>query len=1260
MAGRITPTTFNGNNIQSATYDSRFLRDSGIGDIFESSQVTAGISGDFASLIRMQPEGRALSMRVTVTALSAANVHTLKQWFNSRTGPQILKATDELGNTLRLVAAPLRMESAAGGFPGLYDVWFWVPRPVWEKDSLSDQTQTCDADPEQWTIGNNGNDTSEPRTTITVATTASAYKAAVDSPAYQRHAALANRSLLSLVDANGNPWPIDITGGGWDAETEIKANRVHPQGYDVTVYANGVPVNRYLANWGAGMGAGDGDGTPAFRTFHNGALAWHAHRFRMPGCTNQETNTVDEIRLWLKKVGAPGGTVRCKIYTEVNGLPGSLVTNGTTNTVAASGITTSFVETSLTFAVNPVLNANTFYWLLIDPSGLTGQSDSIYVKAADYTNEANVAGTLGYEGLVVTAAHAPDSASNPGTWVSFLALTNGHGVLDFQRGMAFRVFVSGTAKVWVPLALAPQPSLTLASSMTDSTGSVIIAELEGYTRLPDRCAVIIGTECIIVRKNMNEPGTMSVLKRGARGTTAVEHVIGAPVYMADTDIRLICGWNDPNDLGKTIYEPEGLAPVIDGRVSTNESMKWIGPYFAFENETRPGAWRHEQDDTVDLADQVSLDGSVTNDKTIVTFKDQSPAGAYLSRNTMVQQFPVGVRNAASAITLDEAAINPALAIEHLLTNGDEELVATHRSSDAGAGKTITPTDLAYRYRIRVRNETITGAEASGGADVPITSTAPKAQTFTLDNDAEIKAFAFKIKESTGTPPVNNLSIDLYAVNDDDDESVDTSVKLMPTQSVTPSDTTTSYATIVKALATTVKLSAGKYAFVFTTSEASNGYSLQGSDGSVYSGGEARTGGQVTLSVDADYDVSINADGTSISENPTTTHSVVLGATNRRAAFRFPLTSLPASASVTSAVLKVKVATTTGGPLAMDGYATPGGGSGQADPDADSGTTLYSNMTEGLEYSGGSGFTVAVGENTWVLTGSIIADLAAARAAVSRFTLCPWKISTNGTTTIYGNAHASEPAPILALTYTPANTAAYTTRLGQDMWFRVYGAPAQSDTPGGTGGTATVDNIIVNLDNVTPHTPVVVFQTAQQDCWLLNARLQNVLPTRDTGVAIAEDVDAAGETSIEVDDVTPFLGASTTKPIPIMIDGAEKMNVTGISMVLNPNVINVVRAQYGTSQNTHATGSTIKLLHQVVDLLAVMQAGETLDIDWGKRTVKHSDDDLADPFYMTALVAFDEMEPFTMAPGTNTLVYNEDGLSGTATVTVRTRFRESFL
>jgi len=76
--------------------------------------------------------------------------------------------------------------------------------------------------------------------------------------------------------------------------------------------------------------------------------------------------TVGHVSLWLDKIGVPAGNLTLSIrMNSVLNTPGFDVSNGTSGTVAASTLGTSYGWVDFTFATPPSLSAGTTYWLVL-------------------------------------------------------------------------------------------------------------------------------------------------------------------------------------------------------------------------------------------------------------------------------------------------------------------------------------------------------------------------------------------------------------------------------------------------------------------------------------------------------------------------------------------------------------------------------------------------------------------------------------------------------------------------------------------------------------------------------------------------------------------------------------------------------------------------------------------------------------------------------------------------------------------------------
>jgi hypothetical protein len=417
-----------------------------------------------------------------------------------------------------------------------------------------------------------------------------------------------------------------------------------------------------------------------------------------------------------------------------------------------------------------------------------------------------------YEGMqAYGAGHSDDAGA---TWdIVDISGIGDHGVFSVATMIDFRIYSTGNAKIWVPMDIPGAIQLTLQNTISDSdVRSLIIADYEGHLRLPDAGFVTIGNECI---KYSSKIGTneldITSAGRGTRGTTAALHSAGAAIYYVHKDVRLVYNQQATDTLTKPGTEPTGAAPVIDGATSTNTSFKWIGPFISIGQETRPMGWDPEFDDTLPLADFVSLNYDSALDMDDIRVKDALAANTYIKRNSLVQDLPTGIKAAASAITLDALTIPASLQLEHLLTNerGEESLLATYRSVDSGTGKTLTPGDQAYRYRLRFVNGTICGCETSDADQWEIGSGSEPdyfGMSFVLDEPSVITAIALRMKYQAG----RTFTATMRILGFGDNGWPDATVVLGQSSSFTQADIATSYVTVVRSFTNPVRLDQGRY------------------------------------------------------------------------------------------------------------------------------------------------------------------------------------------------------------------------------------------------------------------------------------------------------------------------------------------------------------------------------------------------------------------------------------------------------------------
>lgn len=128
-----------------------------------------------------------------------------------------------------------------------------------------------------------------------------------------------------------------------------------------------------------------------------------AQSFQIPIATS-----VNRVRLWLKKTGAPTGNLTAKFYIDSAGNPGSLVTSGTSDATVASTLTTSYDWVEFKFSTPPSLAAMTTYWLVLETSDSANASNYV-VWGSDGSTPAYISGEMKSERTGSWVAENKDS-----------------------------------------------------------------------------------------------------------------------------------------------------------------------------------------------------------------------------------------------------------------------------------------------------------------------------------------------------------------------------------------------------------------------------------------------------------------------------------------------------------------------------------------------------------------------------------------------------------------------------------------------------------------------------------------------------------------------------------------------------------------------------------------------------------------------------------------------------------------------------------
>lgn len=120
-------------------------------------------------------------------------------------------------------------------------------------------------------------------------------------------------------------------------------------------------------------------------------------------------SNVSKVRLWLKRVGSPTGNLTVKIETDSGGEPsGTTVTNGTSNTVAASSLSTGYGWIEFDFATPPSLTGSTQYHSVLETTDSYDEFDYV-VWGADSSAPGYASGEMKSKSSGVWSSESADA-----------------------------------------------------------------------------------------------------------------------------------------------------------------------------------------------------------------------------------------------------------------------------------------------------------------------------------------------------------------------------------------------------------------------------------------------------------------------------------------------------------------------------------------------------------------------------------------------------------------------------------------------------------------------------------------------------------------------------------------------------------------------------------------------------------------------------------------------------------------------------------
>jgi hypothetical protein len=235
----LTPETYAGNDIQSATYRSFFPNEDHVFDNPPYRAVMSERPEAFPVHNQGQPLGKRLTLHIEVATLTKANIEKLKKWFDPANGEQYLVATDGDSVTRRILCFP---ESLHWEGTNLAVVSLSAPVGLWENVTATEATEEgIVASGQTFTVTNPGTAAVRPAFTIKPQSN----KSNADAPIRRRYATVVNRSPEFLSDPVGDGYPVDIVNDGFDTDAENTAGQIQADLDDLRVWLNAEEIHRW-------------------------------------------------------------------------------------------------------------------------------------------------------------------------------------------------------------------------------------------------------------------------------------------------------------------------------------------------------------------------------------------------------------------------------------------------------------------------------------------------------------------------------------------------------------------------------------------------------------------------------------------------------------------------------------------------------------------------------------------------------------------------------------------------------------------------------------------------------------------------------------------------------------------------------------------------------------------------------------------------------------------------------------------------------
>lgn len=237
------------------------------------------------------------------------------------------------------------------------------------------------------------------------------------------------------------------------------------------------------------------------------------------------------------------------------------------------------------------------------------------------------------------------------TDISTLTITPGADVRIVLDGGDYPRYFSGN-KLWSAIDFAAARVFNLGATINNSyTGVITASNATGFTGWDSSGYLLMGDEAI---RYTYEEGVMTLVERGALGTTAASHAANLSVYWIEhPELVIIWDYTSP----QAANEPLDFQPVIDLANSSNTQFRYPSP-FINGNDLRTGAWRREY--TEDYPTSKYITGYEGGGQFV--FENTTPTSTKPLADNLVLDTPCGLSQSSAAVSLTQSTVAGTAAI----------------------------------------------------------------------------------------------------------------------------------------------------------------------------------------------------------------------------------------------------------------------------------------------------------------------------------------------------------------------------------------------------------------------------------------------------------------------------------------------------------------------------------------------------------------------------------------------------------------------